>query len=52
MGFFIGPPAVTAERIFLNIEAILKAAGSSLGRIVKTTVWLICCDMSSRADDL
>ncbi|CAI7577732.1 unnamed protein product [Penicillium bialowiezense] len=40
VGFFIGPPAVTAERIFLNIEAILKAAGSSLGRIVKTTVYL------------
>ncbi|CAG8409652.1 unnamed protein product [Penicillium salamii] len=43
VGFFIGPPAVTAERIFLNIEAILKAAGSSLDRIVKTTVYLTDC---------
>jgi enamine deaminase RidA (YjgF/YER057c/UK114 family) len=38
VGFVIGPPTVTAERIFLNIETILKAAGSSLDRIVKTTV--------------
>ena len=44
VGFFIGPPAVTAERIFLNIEAILKAAGSSLDRIVKTTV---CSELDS-----
>ncbi|KAJ5360169.1 hypothetical protein N7517_009360 [Penicillium concentricum] len=27
------------EQIFLNIEAILKAAGSSLDRIIKTTVY-------------
>jgi 2-iminobutanoate/2-iminopropanoate deaminase len=39
VGLVIGSPASSAERIFFNIESILKAAGSSLSRVVKTTVW-------------
>ncbi|KAJ6001930.1 hypothetical protein N7499_002204 [Penicillium canescens] len=39
VGLVIGPPSSSAERIFFNIEAILKAAGSSLDRVVKTTVY-------------
>jgi 2-iminobutanoate/2-iminopropanoate deaminase len=37
----IGPQT---ERIFANLRAILEAAGSSLGRIVKTTVFLTNLD--------
>ncbi|OQE12131.1 hypothetical protein PENVUL_c001G01378 [Penicillium vulpinum] len=36
-GMAIGETAAV-ERIFLNLEAILKAAGSSFDRVVKTTV--------------
>ena len=43
-----GPKGETAaeqtELIFNNIEAVLKAAGSSLDRIVKTTIFLIDMD--------
>ncbi|KAJ5317462.1 hypothetical protein PENANT_c036G07115 [Penicillium antarcticum] len=43
VGLAIGSPSSNAERIFYNIEVILKAAGSSLDRIVKTTVYFRDC---------
>ena len=35
-----GPIGAQTERIFLNIKAILEAAGSSLDNLVKTSVFL------------
>ena len=35
-----GDVAAQTERVLQNIMAILKAAGSSLGQVVKTTVFL------------
>jgi 2-iminobutanoate/2-iminopropanoate deaminase len=35
-----GDVAAQTERVLQNIVAILKAAGSSLGQVVKTTVFL------------
>jgi len=35
-----GDVAVQTERVLQNITAILKASGSSLGQVVKTTVFL------------
>jgi 2-iminobutanoate/2-iminopropanoate deaminase len=35
-----GDIAVQTERVFRNLEAVLAAAGSSLNRVVKTTVFL------------
>ena len=35
-----GDVAAQTERVLQNITAILKAAGSSLGQVVKTTVFL------------
>lgn len=32
--------AAQTERVLKNLEAVLKAAGSSLSRVVKTTVYL------------
>lgn len=35
-----GDVAAQTERVLKNLEAILKAAGASLGQVVKTTVYL------------
>ena len=35
-----GGAAEQTERVLANLEAVLEAAGSSLGRVVKTTVFL------------
>jgi len=35
-----GDIAQQTERVFRNLEAVLEAAGSSLSRVVKTTVFL------------
>jgi 2-iminobutanoate/2-iminopropanoate deaminase len=35
-----GPFAAQVERVLLNLDAILVAAGSSRGKVVKTTVFL------------
>jgi len=35
-----GDVAVQTERVFENVTAVLKAAGSNLGKVVKTTVYL------------
>ena len=35
-----GDVAAQTERVLQNIDAVLKAAGSSLGSVVKTTVFL------------
>jgi 2-iminobutanoate/2-iminopropanoate deaminase len=40
-GKIVGSDAATqAERVLRNMEAILKASGSSLDRVVRTTVYL------------
>lgn len=36
-----GGVAEQTERVFANIEAVLEAAGSGLGQVVKTTVFLV-----------
>jgi 2-iminobutanoate/2-iminopropanoate deaminase len=36
-----GGVAEQTERVLANIRAVLEAAGSSLGRVVKTTVFLV-----------
>lgn len=38
--FVEGDIAAMTRQIFRNLEAVLAAAGSSLGRVVKTTVFL------------
>lgn len=38
--FLAGTVAEQTERVFKNLEAVLRAAGSSLDKIVKTTVFL------------
>jgi 2-iminobutanoate/2-iminopropanoate deaminase len=35
-----GPVAAQAERVLENLKAVLEAAGSGLGRVVKCTVYL------------
>lgn len=35
-----GPVAAQAERVLLNLKAVLEAAGSGLARVVKCTVYL------------
>jgi 2-iminobutanoate/2-iminopropanoate deaminase len=35
-----GDVAVQTERVLENLKAVLEAAGSSLGRVLKTTVYL------------
>ena len=35
-----GPVAAQAERVLENLKAVLAAAGTSLARVVKTTVYL------------
>jgi 2-iminobutanoate/2-iminopropanoate deaminase len=39
-----GDVTAQAERVLLNLRAILEAAGSSLGKVVKTTVYLASMD--------
>ena len=36
-----GPVGVQTERVLANLDAILKAAGSSLGRVVRSTVYMV-----------
>jgi 2-iminobutanoate/2-iminopropanoate deaminase len=42
-----GDTAVQTERVLMNVKAVLESAGSSLDRVVKTTVFL--ADMSDFA---
>jgi reactive intermediate/imine deaminase len=37
----VGDAAAQARRVFENIKAILEAAGASMGRVVKTTIFLV-----------
>lgn len=48
------PGGVTAqtERVMKNLDAILKAAGSSLSRVVKTTCFLATIDDFARMNDV
>lgn len=39
-----GDAATQARRVFENIAAILEAAGTSLDRVVKTTIFLVDVD--------
>jgi 2-iminobutanoate/2-iminopropanoate deaminase len=39
-----GPIDVQAERVLTNVKAVLEAAGSSLARVVKATVFLADLD--------
>lgn len=39
-----GDVGVQTERVLRNLEAVLKAAGTSMERVVKTTVFLIDMD--------
>lgn len=39
-----GPIDVQAERVLANVKAVLEAAGSSLARVVKATVFLADLD--------
>ncbi len=36
-----GPVEAQAERVLANVSAVLEAAGTSLARVVKTTVFLV-----------
>lgn len=48
------PGGVTAqtERVMKNLDAILKAAGSSLSRVVKTTCFLATIDDFARMNEV
>ncbi|MDO8666592.1 MAG: RidA family protein [Gemmatimonadales bacterium] len=48
------PGGVTAqtERVMKNLDAILKAAGSSLSRVVKTTCFLATIDDYARMNEV
>jgi 2-iminobutanoate/2-iminopropanoate deaminase len=46
--FLGGPVEAQTERVLANLAAVLEAAGSSLGAVVRTTVYL--CDMSDFAE--
>lgn len=37
----VGDAAAQARRVFENIKAILEAAGASMDRVVKTTIFLV-----------
>ncbi|HMU60907.1 MAG TPA: RidA family protein [Gemmatimonadales bacterium] len=41
MELVAGGVAEQSERVFTNLRAVLAAAGSSLGKVVKTTVYLV-----------
>ena len=43
-----GDVAAQTERVMKNLAAVLSAAGSSLNRVVKTTVSLKSCSVSSQ----
>lgn len=44
-GEFVGGDAATqARQALTNLQAVLEAAGSSLGQVVKTTVFLVSMD--------
>lgn len=38
--FVKGDAAVQAERVLLNLQALLEAAGTRLAKVVKTTIYL------------
>jgi 2-iminobutanoate/2-iminopropanoate deaminase len=44
MALVAGDVAAQTDRVLLNLKAILEAAGASLGRVVKTTVFLASMD--------
>jgi 2-iminobutanoate/2-iminopropanoate deaminase len=41
-----------AERVIKNLEAVLEAAGSSMGRVVKTTIYLASMSHFSEVNDV
>ena len=41
-----------ARQAFKNVEIILKAAGSSLSKVIKTTIWLTDAANFSRLNEL
>lgn len=47
-----GDITAQAERVLLNLAAILEAAGSSLGRVVKTTCYLANLDDFARFNEV
>ncbi|MBB4040979.1 2-iminobutanoate/2-iminopropanoate deaminase [Microvirga flocculans] len=53
-GFLVGAGDIRAQtrQVFANIEAILRAAGSSLDRVVKTTVFLTNLDDFAGMNDV
>jgi 2-iminobutanoate/2-iminopropanoate deaminase len=44
MALVPGDVSAQTERVLLNVRAVLEAAGSSLGKVVKTTVYLASMD--------
>jgi len=44
MALVAGDVRVQTDRVLLNLAAILEAAGSSLGKVVRTTVFLASMD--------
>jgi len=44
MTLVAGDVAAQTDRVLLNLKAILEAAGASLGKVVKTTVFLASMD--------
>ncbi len=47
-----GDVAVQAERVLENLKAVLEAAGTSLARVVKTTVYLRSMDDFARMNEV
>lgn len=47
-----GDVAVQTERVLENLKAVLEAAGSSLARVVKTTVYLRSMDDFARMNEV
>jgi len=47
-----GDIALQAERVLENLKAVLEAAGSSLARVLKTTVYLRTMDDFARMNEV
>lgn len=47
-----GGVEVEAERVLQNLQAVLRAAGASLGHIVRTTIYLIDLSDFARVNDV
>lgn len=47
-----GPIEVQAERVLANLGAVLEAAGSSLDRVVRTTVYLTDLELFPRVNEV